>query len=416
MKTHISVIIPAHNEEKYIKRCMDSIKAADSVFPGNTEIIVVCNRCTDRTESIAAENGAVTIINEDRCIAKVRNAGIEVAKGKIIVTIDADNRMTKNTLREIYSLLRSGKYIGGGVPIRFERYSFPLWCNDILCRVSFKLTGLYSGIFWAEKKTFDAIGGFADLKAMEDVATAKLLKKYGKTQGKKYTTLRRNYLINSTRKYDDLGDWLYFRLMIENAGTLIKAGFGDKSGMEKLLDDMFYDYNDRQKKSEKKALLVIDMQNDYLWDKRKAMFTYDTRELTGNVNKAIHKYKEKGYDIIYIKHILPKIMWGVGFSIRGTKGAELYSDLDLVSDHIFEKNRSDTYTAKAFREFMKAQDYSEVVLCGVDECGCVGATAKGAVKTGAKVRMIEDCIGRRFPDKKVQKMREKLKASGVKYI
>ena len=65
---------------------------------------------------------------------------------------------------------------------------------------------------------------------------------------------------------------------------------------------------------------------------------------------------------------------------------------------------------------MKAQDYSEVVLCGVDECGCVGATAKGAVKTGAKVRMIEDCIGRRFPDKKVQKMREKLKASGVKYI
>ena len=79
-KTHISVIIPAHNEEKYIKRCIDSIKAADSVFPGNTEIIVVCNRCTDRTEHIAEENGAVTIINEDRCIAKVRNAGIAAAK------------------------------------------------------------------------------------------------------------------------------------------------------------------------------------------------------------------------------------------------------------------------------------------------------------------------------------------------
>ena len=58
MKTHISVIIPAHNEEKYIERCIESIKAADSVFPGNTEIIVVCNRCTDRTEHIAEENGA----------------------------------------------------------------------------------------------------------------------------------------------------------------------------------------------------------------------------------------------------------------------------------------------------------------------------------------------------------------------
>ena len=65
---------------------------------------------------------------------------------------------------------------------------------------------------------------------------------------------------------------------------------------------------------------------------------------------------------------------------------------------------------------MKEQNYTEVAICGLDECGCVGATAKGAVKTGATVVMIENCIGRRFPDAKVQKMREKLKASGVKYI
>ncbi len=244
MKTHISVVIPAHNEEKYIKRCIESIHEADNVFPGNTEIIVVCNRCTDKTENIARANGAIVLLNEDRCIAKVRNTGIKGAKGRIIVTIDADNRMTKGTLREIYGLLRSGKYIGGGSPIRFERYSFPLRCNDIMVRVLAKVTGLYSGIFWAEKETFDAIGGFADKRAMEDVATAKLLKGYGKRQGKKYTTLRRNYLINSTRKYDDLGDWLYFKLMVKNAGTLIKAALGDKSGMDKLLDEMFYDYND----------------------------------------------------------------------------------------------------------------------------------------------------------------------------
>ena len=282
MKTHISVVIPAHNEEKYIKRCIDSIHKADGVFPGNTEIIVVCNRCTDKTESIARANGAIVLLNDDRCIARVRNTGINAAKGKIIVTIDADNRMTKGTLREIYALLRSGKYIGGGSPIRFERYSFPLWCNDreiyallrsgkyigggspirferysfplwcndIMVRTLAKVTGLYSGIFWAKKETFDAIGGFVDKKAMEDVATAKLLKKYGKRYGMKYTTLKKNYLINSTRKYDDLGDWLYFKLMLKNAGTLIKAAFGDKAGMDKLLDEMFYEYNDNRGLSE----------------------------------------------------------------------------------------------------------------------------------------------------------------------
>lgn len=167
---------------------------------------------------------------------------------------------------------------------------------------------------------------------------------------------------------------------------------------------------------EKKALIVIDLQNDYLWDKRKPMFTYDTDKLIGNVNRAIAEYKEKGYDIIYIKHILPKILWGAGFSIKGTEGAELYGGLDIVSDLCFEKNRSDTYTAKAFREYMLKQNYSGVAICGLDECGCVGATAKGAVKTGIEVVMLQNCIGSRFPDAKVQKMRNELRTLGAVYV
>ena len=240
----ISVVIPAHNEEKYIARCIESVQAANRLYAGKTEIIVVCNRCTDRTAEIAETNGARVVYNDERCIARVRNAGIAAANGRIIATIDADNRMTAGTLREIDALLSSGKYIGGGAPIRFERYSFPLWCNDLLCRISFRITGLYCGIIWTEKETFDAIGGFVDKRAMEDAATAKRLKQYGKQRGKKYTTLRENHLINSTRKYDDLGDWLYFKLMFKNAGTLLKAAMGDKSGMDRLLDEMFYDYND----------------------------------------------------------------------------------------------------------------------------------------------------------------------------
>ena len=239
----ISVIIPAHNEERYIARCIGSVKAAAASYPGQTEIIVVCNRCTDKTAEIAASCGADVVYNNERCIARVRNTGIAAASGRIIVTIDADNSMTEGTLKEVATLLASGKIIGGGAPIRFERYSFPLWCNDMLCRLSFRLTGLYSGIFWAEKATFEAIGGFVDQKAMEDVATAKRLKRYGRKLGKRYTTLRENHLINSTRKYDDMGDWLYLKLMFRNAGTLLKAAIGDRTGLDKLLDEMFYDYN-----------------------------------------------------------------------------------------------------------------------------------------------------------------------------
>ena len=90
-----------------------------------------------------------------------------------------------------------------------------------------------------------------------------------------------------------------------------------------------------------KAFIIIDLQKDYLWERRKPMFTYDTESLVGNVNRAITSYVEMGYDIIYIKHILPRIMWGVGFSIKGTEGAELYDGLNVVSDLCFEKNHSE---------------------------------------------------------------------------
>ena len=171
--------------------------------------------------------------------------------------------------------------------------------------------------------------------------------------------------------------------------------------------------------SDKKALVVIDMQNDYLWDKRKPMFSYDSKNLTDSVNSAIAEYKAKGWDVIYIAQMFPNIItnkWFIGFSIKGTEGAELYSGLDKVSDLYFEKNLPDTFTSKKFSKYVEAQGYKEIALCGLDECGCVGATAKGAVRRGIKTYMLTDSIGRRFSADKVSKMRETLKAMGVQYV
>lgn len=242
-KIHVSVVIPAHNEQNYVGRCIDSIKQAAEHFGGNVEMIVVCNRCTDRTAEIAEKLGARVNFNEDRCIAKVRNTGINAARGKMVMTIDCDNRMTVGTIREAWRMLKSGRYIGGGAPIRFERYSLALWLNDLMCRVAFGLTGLYCGIFWAERSTFEAIGGFVDKRAFEDAETAKKLRKFGKSHGKRYGVLRKNHLINSTRKYDEMGDWMYFKLMVQNSGAMLKAALGDSSEYDRLIDKIFYDYN-----------------------------------------------------------------------------------------------------------------------------------------------------------------------------
>ena len=171
--------------------------------------------------------------------------------------------------------------------------------------------------------------------------------------------------------------------------------------------------------SVKRALVVIDMQNDYLWKKRRPMFGYDSRALTDAVNESIHKYKDEGCEIIYIGQIFPDIITNrliIGFSIKGTEGAELYSGMDKVSELYFEKNLPDTFTAKKFREYIKQNGITEVILCGLDECGCVGATAKGAVKAGLKVSLIAKATGCRFDSAKQKKMHDKLTDMGVRYI
>lgn len=167
------------------------------------------------------------------------------------------------------------------------------------------------------------------------------------------------------------------------------------------------------------ALIVVDMQNDYLWDKRKTMFNYDSDALVAAVNSSIKKYSAEGYDIIYLSQIFQNIITNrklIGFSIENTPGAELYGGLDIVSDLRFDKHLPDSFTSLAFKKYAKSRNFENIVICGLDLCGCVGATAKGALKTGAKVSIIDKSTGCRFPKEKELKNRRKLQGYGVKFI
>ena len=60
--------------------------------------------------------------------------------------------------------------------------------------------------------------------------------------------------------------------------------------------------------ADKKALLVIDMQNDYLWEARKAKFSYPTKELVDAVNETAAAYQSRGYDVIYLLQVFPDLI------------------------------------------------------------------------------------------------------------
>lgn len=161
------------------------------------------------------------------------------------------------------------------------------------------------------------------------------------------------------------------------------------------------------------------MQNDFLYEKRKNKFAYNTVELITAVNEVIQQYKENACDIIYIRHIIqdfPTNRLLFGFSIAGTEGAELFGGLDIVSDYCFDKLVGDALSNEKLRELIREKGYETLHLCGLDECGCVTSTALGAAKRGIKAKIIRKGTATVFSPKKVAKAHEKLKKAGIEYI
>jgi glycosyltransferase involved in cell wall biosynthesis len=80
-----SVIIPAHNEEKDIGKCLDRLLGQDC------EVIVVNDGSTDYTENIARRYMVRVIsFRDSHSPAFSRNIGAMKSKGKYLVFIDAD--------------------------------------------------------------------------------------------------------------------------------------------------------------------------------------------------------------------------------------------------------------------------------------------------------------------------------------
>ena len=113
----VSVIIAAYNEEANIVRCLDSLSKSDSKYP--IEIIVVDNNSKDRTHE-AVNRFMVRYAHQPIPGCGVaRQLGLEIARGKYVLTADADTLYPPEWIDEMMSeLLRPG------VACVYGRHSF----------------------------------------------------------------------------------------------------------------------------------------------------------------------------------------------------------------------------------------------------------------------------------------------------
>ena len=98
MKPKISFIIPMYNAEKYIGTCIESIIAQNFVNE-DYEIIVIDDGSKDNSKEVAQSFSCVRYYwKENGGQSTARNMGIELALGKYICFVDADDYLLSNTL------------------------------------------------------------------------------------------------------------------------------------------------------------------------------------------------------------------------------------------------------------------------------------------------------------------------------
>lgn len=83
-----SVIVPAHNSERFIMNCLRSISV--QTFK-DYELIIVCDSCTDNTEALARIMTDKVIVTDFGTDGLARNAGLDAATGEWVVFLDDDD-------------------------------------------------------------------------------------------------------------------------------------------------------------------------------------------------------------------------------------------------------------------------------------------------------------------------------------
>ena len=108
-----SIIIPAHNEEKYIEETLLNIRALD--YPANRfEVIVVENGSSDRTLEAAKkyDGGVVTVVSSPtKGVSAAKNLGVQKSnkEGDWTIFLDADTVLKRSFLSELDAFLTAKK-------------------------------------------------------------------------------------------------------------------------------------------------------------------------------------------------------------------------------------------------------------------------------------------------------------------
>ncbi len=189
----VTILVPAYNEQGVISRTLSSLT---SLKYEHKEIIVIDDGSTDLTRLVAKgyeKKGVKVVTKPNGGKASALNYGLLFAKGDIVITIDADSMVTRDSVNKIVQAMESDSNnvaVAGNIKVlnskstltKIQELEYIMAINTI--RRAFALFGavmVIPGAFGAfKKKAVVEVGGYDTDTMTEDFdITIKLLKTRG---------------------------------------------------------------------------------------------------------------------------------------------------------------------------------------------------------------------------------------------
>jgi len=140
-----------------------------------------------------------------------------------------------------------------------------------------------------------------------------------------------------------------------------------------------------------KALLVIDLQNDYFPQGKFPL--HNTEQTLSNIEVAIEQAKLQHIPIILIQHIADASRGIAPFFNRDTVGAEIHPTILKAAPEadIVEKSFADSFEKTDLEDVLQKHGVTELLITGMMTQNCVTHTAISRAAEKYKVAIVADC-------------------------
>ena len=136
----------------------------------------------------------------------------------------------------------------------------------------------------------------------------------------------------------------------------------------------------------KSALLVIDLQNEYLPTGKLPLFNIE--QATANALKVITKARQEGTQVIHVQHVAAPespIFEPSSTGIEFQDSVKPHPDETIVI-----KNNINAFLQTSLKEILDRSEITELVVIGAMSHMCIDAAVRSAADFGYKVKVIHD--------------------------